>query len=404
VAQSEDLPFSGLRVLDLSQGIALPHCGMLLAQHGADVVKLEPPEGDWCRSIGQPRGEMSGHFVSFNLGKRSLALDLRSERGRPVGARLAESADVVLASLRPGVVEKLGLDYATVRTLRPEVIYVSLTGYGALGPYAGLPATDGVIQAFSGFMTLAAGPDGQPRKLSLVAIDVATGLYAYMAVTSALYARAIKGAPGRHIELSLLQCASAFQAAKIVDWHLAAGRPPRDLYVPVGTFRTKNGLINVTTMRESHFAVFCRAIERQELAEDARFRTNPDRLAHLDALTERIEAALAARTTQAWCRRFAEFGIMHAPVNDYAAFLAHPQVEAAGIVSWIDHAQTGPVPIARLPGRDPLRADEPLAKAPGIGEHSREILDELGLSGASIEGLIEAGVVRASGRQPAAGR
>jgi crotonobetainyl-CoA:carnitine CoA-transferase CaiB-like acyl-CoA transferase len=397
VPSSEDLPFSGLRVLDLSQGIALPYCGMLLAQHGADVVKLEPPDGDWCRSLGQPRGEMSGHFVSFNLGKRSLALDLRSERGRPVGTRLAERADVVLASLRPGVVEKLGLDYASVRALRPDAIYVSLTGYGAVGPYAGLPATDGVIQAFSGFMTLAAGADGQPRKLSLVAIDVATGLYAYMAVTSALYARAMKAAPGRHIELSLLQCASAFQAAKIVDWHLAAGRPPRDLYVPVGTFRTQDGLINVTTMRESHFAVFCRAIEREELALDPRFRTNPARLANLDALNLLIEAALAARTTEAWCRRFAEFGIMHAPVNDYGAFLAHPQVEAASILSWIDHAQTGPVPIARLPGREPLQTGEPLASAPRIGEHSREILDELGLNDASIEGLIEAGAVRACG-------
>lgn len=237
-------------------------------------------------------------------------------------------------------------------------------------------------------------PDGRPNKLSLVAIDIITGLYGFQAVSAALFARAVRGIGGRHIQMSLIECAAAFLAPKIIDRQLAGGAPPRDLFAPVGTFTTKDGLINITTMRESQFLTFCRAIERTDLAADPSFATNARRLAHLGAFTDTVNAILAERTTAEWEDRFQAFGIMHARVNDLGAFLSHPQVTASDIFTWMDHPAAGRVPLAGVPGL--ANADPGRLVAPRLGEHSRLVLEELGWEAAAIDRLVGDGVIALS--------
>ncbi|HKK31465.1 MAG TPA: CoA transferase, partial [Alphaproteobacteria bacterium] len=178
--------FEGIRVFDATQGVAGPHCAMLLAQHGADVVKLEPMAGDWGRAIGKKHGEHSAYGLAVNRGKRSIAVDLKNPEGVAIAKRLAAGADVVLESFRPGVMGRFGLDYASVKTGNPSVIYLSVTGYGQEGPYSKRPVTDSVIQAYSGWMSINKDKDGLPQRISIIAVDVMTGLYAFQAVAPAL--------------------------------------------------------------------------------------------------------------------------------------------------------------------------------------------------------------------------
>ena len=192
-AADDDRPFSGLNVVDLSQGVAGPHCGMLFAQNGADVIKVEPPGGDWGRTIGARYGDFCAYNVAFNRGKRSLAVDLKSELGLDVTRRLLQAADVVVENYRPGVLQRFALDYATLRATNPEVVYVSITGFGQTGPRASLPATDAILQSFSGLMSVNRGNDGMPHRVNVLLIDVATGLYAFQAASTALYKRAVRG-------------------------------------------------------------------------------------------------------------------------------------------------------------------------------------------------------------------
>jgi crotonobetainyl-CoA:carnitine CoA-transferase CaiB-like acyl-CoA transferase len=209
----EELPYEGLKVVDLSQGVAGPHCGMLFALYGANVVKVEPPDGDWGRAIGKRHGDWSAYGIAFNRGKRSVALDLRRAEGRDVVAQLVARADVVIENNRPGVLARYALDYAHVREANPDVVYVSVTGFGQEGPNRDLPATDSILQAYSGLMSVNRAADGMPQRISVLVIDVVTGLYAHQAAATALYRRATRGG-GRHVTVSLMDAIGAVQAGK----------------------------------------------------------------------------------------------------------------------------------------------------------------------------------------------
>jgi crotonobetainyl-CoA:carnitine CoA-transferase CaiB-like acyl-CoA transferase len=211
--------FEGLKVVDLSQGVAGPHCGMLLALNGADVVKVEPPEGDWGRAIGKRYGDFCAYFAAFNRGKRSLAVDLKQAAGLAVVRRLAAEADVVVENYRPGVLARFGLDYESVRASNSEVVFASITGFGPRGPRSRHPATDSILQAFSGLMSVNRDGGGTPQRIGVLVIDVVTGLYAYQAIATALYRRAVRGG-GRHIETSLMEAIGAVQAGKMIEFHL----------------------------------------------------------------------------------------------------------------------------------------------------------------------------------------
>jgi len=388
---TDERPFAGLKVFDASQGVAAPHCGFLLAQHGADVVKMEPLHGDWARGLGKAFGEYTAYSLAMNRGKRSIALDLKTDEGRAIAQKLSAEADVMLENFRPGVMARFGLDYKSVQARNPDLVYMSLTGFGQDGPNSSRPATDMVLQAFSGLMTINRDPSGKPQRINMVAIDVISGLYAFQAVSAALYRKALQG-KGSHIEMSLMEAAAALQTGPILEHQLGIGRA-EGLGVPIGTFRTKDGFININARRDATFSRLCRLMGRDELIADPRFATPRARIENEAEILAIIEAETVKRTTGEWDRDLTEIDILHAPVNDHGAYLADEHVKSAGVVSWIEHDTVGTLPMPKVPGIDALRPGAALAHAPHIGEHTTDILRELGYDAGAIERLAAANVI-----------
>ncbi|MSO76861.1 MAG: CoA transferase [Alphaproteobacteria bacterium] len=381
-----DLAFSGLKIFDATQGVAGPHATMLSAQHGADVTKIEPLEGDWGRSLGKMYGDLCAHAISFNRGKRSIALDLKNPEGLAVAQKLAGEADVVVESFRPGVMARFGLGYEDVRKTNPKVVYLSVTGFGQAGPRSKLPVTDSVIQAFSGWMSINRDGDGTPQRIGMIAIDVMTGLYAFQALSTAIM-RQFRFAKGCYIDASLMQAAAAFQAAKIMEHYLEKGAP-QVLYVPVGTMKTKDGYINITAMREHHYTGLCKVLGRDDLARDPRYDTRDKRIEREKELMPVIRAEFAKRTTAEWAKALTEAEVMNAPVGTYDDYLADAHVKAVAGVAWVDHQDLGRVPMTNIPGLAPIAAGDPLAECPHTGQQTVEILRAAGYGEARIQELI----------------
>jgi crotonobetainyl-CoA:carnitine CoA-transferase CaiB-like acyl-CoA transferase len=393
--------YEGLRVVDLSQGVAGPHCGMLFALHGADVVKVEPPDGDWGRGIGKRHGDFSAYGVAFNRGKRSLALDLKHPEGREVAARLVARADVVVENNRPGVLARFGLDYASVRAANPDVVYVSVTGFGQEGPNRDLPATDSILQSYSGLMSANRDATGMPQRIGVLVIDVVTGLYAHQAAATALYRRATRGG-GRHVMVSLMDAIGAVQAGKIVEYSLEGdhGQPGG---VPVGTFETADGYMTINGRREPHWIALCQALGLPELATDPRYATAAARLAHEAELMPLLRERLKTWSMKDLDAALTAADVLHGPVNDYQRYLDDAHVAATSAVLWVEHPQVGRIPLHRIPGLPQPAPGSASARSPAIGEHTREVLGQLGLDPGAIAALEAAGVVRAPARVEGAG-
>jgi crotonobetainyl-CoA:carnitine CoA-transferase CaiB-like acyl-CoA transferase len=378
----------GIRVADFSQGIAGPYCGMLLAQYGAEVVKVEPPGGDWLRGLGKTFGDHTALALVAGRGKRSLALDIRDARGKEIAKRLIARADILIENNRPGVMARLGLDYEQVK--HPELIYLAVTGFGQASPHKDRPATDTIIQAFTGLTSANAGNDGIPHRVGVLVPDTVTALYAFQAVTMALMARGL-GRGGRYLDVSLTQSMAAFQANKLIEAATESGTP-EVLAAPGGTFRTGDGWISLGVVTEAQWQRLCPAIGRPELADDPRFALFVNRRANKDALNAIMVETFAAGATADWLARLNAADILTNQVNSYGDFLADPHVAAVRAVSWIEHPQVGRMPVANLPGARPAGDGAP-ALSPAIGEHSRPVLAELGLAAAEIDALIKSGVV-----------
>ncbi len=383
---------NGLKIADFSQGVAGPYSAMMLAQAGATVTKVEPLDGDWCRTLGTMIEDHCAHSLVVNLGKKSISLDLKSEDGLKIAKQIAEEADVVVESFRPGVMKKFGLDYKTVSKTNKNVIYLSVTGYGQEGPYSDRPVTDGAIQAFSGWMTMTRDDKGTPLKTGMVAIDFLTGLFAYQSILKALIARGING-KGSYIDASLMQTAAAFQSAKILEYYLENGNPTV-LYVPVGTVTTSDGHIGLSVMREHHYVSLCEVIGREDLIEHPDFNSRDKRIENEAEIMRIIRAEFLKKSTDDWCKALAENGVIHSRVNTYDDYLADEQVKAVSSYSWIDHDVVGRVPIPRIPGFAGFENGHELAHSPVIGEHSSDILSGLGYSEAEISGMKEKGAVK----------
>jgi crotonobetainyl-CoA:carnitine CoA-transferase CaiB-like acyl-CoA transferase len=373
---SYDAPFAGLRVVDLSQGIAGPYAAMLLAQYGADVVKVEPPEGDWSRALGKRYGDLTAFAIAANLGKRSIVLDLKTDEGLATVRKLASSADVFMESFRPGVATRLGIGYPDVAAQNPRVIYLSVSGFGQTGPDAERPAVDTVFQAFTGIMSVNRGLDGIPHRVPVIVMDMATALSSFQAMAVALYAR--RDEPrGRYIESSLLRGGATIQAVSMIQHHLEGGKPQPGL-TPSGTFKASDGWINITILRDAEFPRLCDALELPAIGTDPRFATNDLRFANVAALTALLEPAFARRTTADLSARLRAVRLMHQRVNTYLEFLEHPQVTATGAVAWIEQPGIGRLPVPAVPGLPPLVSGTPRAVAPSLDQHRKEILAELG--------------------------
>ncbi|GAB1576423.1 CaiB/BaiF CoA transferase family protein [Bordetella petrii] len=394
---SHALPYAGLRVLDISQGIAGPYCAQILWQQGADVVKVEPPDGDWGRHVGVVRDGHSALSIAYNAGKRGLCLDARTPLGRTALGRLARQADVVIQNFRPGVAARIGVDYAELAAARPGLVYVSISGYGQDGPCADAPASDSVMQADSGLMFANRSPDGEPRRLGLLMADIATALYAVQATSAALYRQA-RGGGGAHVELSLFQACAALQANDILAHHMAGTRVAGPVSAPNGVFETADGRLSLLALNNDQFARLCRALDRPEWLADPAYADNAARMARREVLHREIAAQLRRRPTGHWVERLAREQALHARVRDYDELAAHPQALHLGLLEPLAQPGGTPLPYARVPGLPEARA---LAPAPAIGQHSEQILADWGMDNAEIQALVQAGVVRQAAREAA---
>lgn len=389
---SYEAPYEGLKVVDISQGIAGPYAAMLLAQYGAEVVKVEPLEGDWSRSLGRRYGDQTAFSIAGNLGKRSVAVDLKSEEGREIVYRLIEDADVFIEGFRPGVTARLGFGYEEISRRNPRILYLAVSGFGQKGPLSTRPGMDPVLQAFTGMLDANKGEDGIPHRVPIIPIDMATALYGFQAVCTALYARRNE-AQGRYIDANLLQSSASLQIVRMMATYLEKGEMEVSR-VPTGVFPTKDGWINLVILREPQFATLCEALEIPEIAADPRYATNADRMKCPDEVNGIVNEALSKRTSDEWCERLSAAGLLHEKVRDYAEFLAHPHVEALGAVSWLDQPGVAePVPFPNAPGLTPPEKGTARGTSPGLGEHTNDVLGEIGLSAERVADLVARKVV-----------
>ena len=393
---SYDAPFAGIKVIDLSQGIAAPYAGMLLAQHGANVIKVELLDGgDWVRVSAPQPGGNTALSVMGNLGKQSIGLDLKSAAGCAVLWRLLEGADVFMEGFRSGVIKRLGFDYAAVSARFPNMLYLSMSGFGQTGPYAERPAMDPVLQALTGFMAENRDLDGRPMNVASIPVDMITALYAFQALSTALYARRDE-TRGRYIEASLLQGAAWLNTYALLQRVIYKGDPP-GARAHRGVYPTADGWILVTVSGRRGWDDFCRALEHPELGDDARFTTVVGRVANSAALAPILSEILAGRPKAHWQARFSEYGVMHAVANESLDLLRDPHVEATGLFSYL--AQPGlaaALPIPCIPGAPPLRSGTPRATAPLAGGDTEAVLRAHGYSASEIADLRDAGVVSAA--------
>ena len=389
--------FAGMKVVDLSGGVAGPSCAMMLAQHGADVIKVETPHagGDWSRILGRTYGDHSAFSIYGTLGKRAVAIDLKTDQGKEILWRLVQDADVFIEGFRPGTIQRYGFSYEDVSKRNPGIIYYSISGFGQTGPLAGRPAMDPVLQAFIGIVNENRGEhDNHPHRIAISLIDMFTGLLGFQAIATSLYVRreqAVK--QGRFIECSLMQGGAMLSVIRMIAQYLERGSATRTS-MPNGVFDTADGQLNVTMVRPTDWPPFCDVIERPDLLDDPRFSTHAARGANLDELYGVVRPVFKAKSTEWLAKRFTERNIMNYKVNSYEEFLREQQVAATGIISWL--AQPGVselVPMPNIPGLPPLESGTRRAHAPTLGQDTRDVLREYGYSSEEIEAMVANKVV-----------
>ena len=394
-------PLKGIKVIELAQIMAGPTCGMLLADMGADVIKVEKlPGGDDTRSYGEPsiKGE-SAAFMILNRNKRGMAVNLKTPGGLEVVKKLLAGADVVTENYRKGTLEKLGLGWDVLEKLNPRLIYCAISGYGRTGPYADKGGFDLIAQGFAGIMSITGEPGGPPAKSGTSIADINAGILAALGIVSALVSRSTTG-KGQMVETSLMEAAiqqTYWQAA--IFFATGKNSEPTGsahiLTAPYQAFPTKDGWINIGGANQSNWERIVKVIGRPELAGDARFRTNNDRMRNLAALTPLIAERLKARPSAEWIREFEAAGVPVGPVNKIGDMLADEQVRAREMVVEVDHAKAGRVKALGTPIKFSGTPGEVKRAAPLLGEHTREILRELGYDDVRIDALVREGAVSA---------
>jgi crotonobetainyl-CoA:carnitine CoA-transferase CaiB-like acyl-CoA transferase len=390
-------PLAGVRIVDLSRVLAGPYATMTLADLGADVVKIEHPAGgDETRTWGPPfAGGESAYFLSVNRGKRSVALDLKDPDGRELALELCARADVVIENFRPGGAARLGLDYETVRKRRPDIVYCTISGFGAREP-RDRAGYDFTVQAESGLMAITGGPDGEPMKVGVAIVDVLAGLNAATAILAALRRRDLTG-EGHRVEVSLLD--SAFAALVNVGANaLLTGEEPQRYgnahpsIVPYQPFRAADGWIAVAAANDGLYTRLCEAIERPDLAADDRYATNQARVLNREPLIAELQSVLAARSTDDWERLLLAAGVPAGKIRGVGEALR----TAPARTRRVHHPTAGPIELVGPPFELSSAALGPSEPPPLLGQHTAEVLRELGVDDERLASLEERGVIARS--------
>lgn len=399
-------PLEGIRVIDLTAMVSGPLSTMILADQGADVVKIEKPEGgDFTRAVSSRRAGMSASFLNNNRNKRSLALDLKDPRGIAVLKTLAAGADVFIQNFRPGVADRMGIGEEAIRAASPDIVYVSIAGFGFGGPYAKKPVYDPLVQALSGLTTIQGGSDRRrPRLVRTILPDKLTGFAAAQAVSAALLARARTGR-GQHVRLSMLDTVLSFLWSSDMSGQTFVGRESSQekaqSFIDL-IYETGDGYISVAVQSDREWRGLVRALGRPEWLEDERFRTPALRSRNIDDRLNLTQDVLRTRTSAEWLARLEAEDVPCAPVLRRSEVIGHPQIVANGILSETDHPAAGPLRQARTAAQFSGTPAVHRRGAPLLGEHSREILGDFGLGGDEIEALVASGVVVPAGEGGAA--
>jgi formyl-CoA transferase len=385
---------AGLRVLELTQIMAGPFCGQVLADMGADVVKVEPPEGgDQSRhSLGfTMTGDDTAAFMAVNRNKRSVALDLKDDAQREVFLQLVRTADVLVENYRPGVADRLGVGGEALEAVNPRLIYASVSGFGQTGPYAMRPGFDLIAQGLAGVMSVTGEPGGEPVKCGIPISDLSAGLFCAVGVLSAVLARERTGR-GQRIDTSLFEGALALSIWESAElW--ATGRTPEPLgsahrlTAPYQALRTRDGHITVGANNQRLWERLCAAVGRDDLVTDARFATNEARMDHRAELAAELEAALAERSTDEWVDALLETGVPAGPIHDYREVFEDPHTLAREMVVELEHPVEGTVRALGIPVKLSATPGGVRRPAPLLGEHTEEVLREAGVDDAALQAL-----------------
>ena len=385
-------PLSGIKVLDLTQMMAGPFCTMLLADMGADVIKIEKLDGDDIRRAGPPfiNGE-SAAFLGINRNKRSIAIDIGTTEGASVVRRMSETTDVLVQNMRPGTMERKGLGYKSLNELNSSLIYCTISGFGTTGPYSNRPGFDLVAQAMSGLMSITGVPGGLPMRHGVPVTDLAAGIYGAFGILAA-YINRLSTGEGQHVETSLLESGIAYTIWESAIY-FATGEPPgpvgsgHPLVTPYQAFSTSDGYIMIGAANQANWELLCKALGRKELLDDQRYKTNALRRDHMTSLIETLQDTLSSKETAHWLQVLEDAGVPNGPINDLAQVYADPHVKARDMIEEIDHPIAGITKQIGLPLKLSGTPGSIQSPSPTLGQHTDEVLAEHGFTVNDIEDL-----------------
>lgn len=402
-------PLEGIRILDFSRVLAGPYCTMVLGDLGADIIKVERDgAGDDLRGWGppfMPDGE-STYFLSVNRNKRSIVLDLKTQSGRELALRLAQTSDVVLENFRPEVMESLGLGYGRLSALHPGLVYCSITGYGTTGPLAGRPGYDVITQGMGGLMSVTGEVDGAPMRVGVAIVDLVTGLYSAVAILGALQARTRSG-KGQRVDLSLLESCLAVMPNLTAGYLMAGAKPVRlgnghPNTVPYKVFPTRDGNLTLAVGNDGQWRRLCKVMGHPEFADDPRYAENRARIARRSEVEELVSGWFRERNTDEWVKLLADAEVPCGPIHTIDRILSDSQIEALGLLKTLVHPTSGALRVVGAPFHFSADDTEPYLPPPRLGEHTGAVLKELlSLNDADLRELEQKGAFGTRGSEEA---
>lgn len=393
-------PLAGTVVVDLSQNVAGPFGTMILGDLGATVIKIERPDrGDDTRQWASVVNGESTSFLGLNRNKKSVAVNIRHPAGREIVEKLAAKADVFVESMRPGKIEEIGLGWKKLSQLNPKLIYVSLSAFGRTGPMGGRPGYDTLLQAYSGIMEITGTPEGEPVRVGTPLIDLGTGMWLAIGTLAAIITQKLTGR-GQRVQPSLLQTAVGYLPHQIAEYTVTGKMPPGKLgtaayaVAPYQAFKAKDGYIVIGALNDGLYRRICQVLQRPELAEDPRFKTNSLRVENQKQLETLFNEALQARTVEEWLQAFEEAGVPATPIQNIAQIAQDKQVRHLGLVRPLPHPKIPHLEVVGLPVTFPDMEPREDTPAPLLGQHTLEVLTGLGYDEPALRRLESEGVVR----------